>query len=61
VLALEINPWRAELARSMGVEAVIDPNAEDALDQIMALTGGLGADKSIETSSAEHDSLYGAC
>lgn len=53
VLALEGNPWRAELAMSMGVEAVVDPNAPDALDQIMALTGGLGADKSIEASSAE--------
>ena len=53
VLALEGNTWRAELAKSMGVEAVIDPNAEDALDRIMALTEGHGADKSIETSSAE--------
>jgi len=53
VIALEGRPWRARLARSMGVEAVIDPKAEDALDQIKALTGGLGADKSIEASSAE--------
>ena len=53
VIALEAHPWRAQLARSLGVEAVIDPEAEDALDQIKALTGGRGADKSVEASSAE--------
>ena len=53
VIALEAHPWRAQLARSLGVEAVIDPEAEGALDQIKALTGGRGADKSVEASSAE--------
>jgi L-iditol 2-dehydrogenase len=53
VIGLEANPWRAQLARSMGVEAVVDPGAEDALDQVKALTGGLGAEKSVEASSAE--------
>ena len=53
VLALENNEYRAALAKSLGVEAVIDPKDEHKLDRIMELTGGWGADKSIETSSAD--------
>ncbi len=53
VLALESHPFRAELARSIGVEAVIDPADPDKLQKILDLTGGHGADKSVETSSAE--------
>jgi len=53
VLALETNPWRADLARRMGVEAVIDPTSESALQEILDLTDGRDADKSVETSSAE--------
>ncbi len=53
VLALEPNPWRAELAKSLGAEAVIDPGADDAVAQILDLTEGRGADKSVETSSAD--------
>ena len=52
VLGLDSNPWRAELAAKLGAEAVIDPTSPDALDQINGLTGGMGADKSIEASSA---------
>ena len=53
VLALESQPFRAELARSIGVEVVINPNDPDKLQQIRELTGGHGADKSVEASSAE--------
>jgi len=53
VIGVESNPWRSDLARQLGAEAVIDPNDTGALDQIKALTHGLGADKSIEASSAE--------
>lgn len=53
VIGLEINPYRAELAQKLGAEAVIDPRDPDAVTQILALTGGHGADKSIETSSTE--------
>lgn len=53
VLALEGNPYRAALAKSMGVEAVLDPKDKDVLQHIRDLTGGLGADKCVETSSAE--------
>lgn len=49
VLALEMRPYRVELAKKLGVEAVIDPTGEDAMEQILELTHGKGADKVIET------------
>jgi threonine dehydrogenase-like Zn-dependent dehydrogenase len=52
VLALEPNATRAELAMRLGAEAVVNPLDDDALEQVRALTGGLGADATIETSSA---------
>ena len=53
VIGLETNPWRAALAKRLGAEEVIDPSqADEALAQIMDLTGGRGADKSVESSSA---------
>ena len=53
MLGLEVNPYRIELAREMGVEAVVDPTGDDALDQVMDLTDGKGVPKSVECSSAE--------
>lgn len=50
VIAVEGHPYRAALAKSLGAEAVIDPQDERALDQIRELTGGNGADKAVETS-----------
>jgi L-iditol 2-dehydrogenase len=51
-IALEPHPHRAELARALGAFAVVDPTAVDALEQIRELTGGHGAEASIETSGA---------
>ncbi len=53
VIGLESNSWRANLALKLGAEAVINPSSPDALSQLMALTDGKGADKSIEASSAD--------
>ena len=53
VLGLEMNPYRVALAKDMGVEAVVDPTSEDALEEIMYLTEGKGVDKSVECSSVE--------
>ena len=53
VLGLELNPYRIALAKEMGVEAVVDPTSEDALDEIMDLTDGKGAAKSVECSSVD--------
>ena len=53
VIGVEANPWRTSLAMRLGAEAVIDPNDADALQKVLELTQGRGADKSIEASSAE--------
>lgn len=53
VIALELNPWRADLARSLGAEAVLDPRSADLIAEVRALTGGYGADAAIETSNNE--------
>jgi threonine dehydrogenase-like Zn-dependent dehydrogenase len=53
VIALELNPFRAELARALGVEHVLDPRAPDLIEQVQALTQGYGADAALETSNNE--------
>jgi len=53
VLALESHPWRIRLAKELGADQVFDPRDPEAANQILAATGGLGADKSVETSSAQ--------
>jgi len=51
VIGVESNPWRAEKALALGAEAVIDPTADDALAQILALTrGGRGVEHAIDCS-----------
>lgn len=53
VIALELHPYRAELAKRLGAEQVLDPRLPDLVDQVRALTGGYGADAAIETSNNE--------
>ncbi|HAU5002324.1 TPA: zinc-binding dehydrogenase [Raoultella ornithinolytica] len=55
IIAVELNPQRAELARQCGADSVIT-DAERALEQIKALTEGRGADVVIE--SVGHPELY---
>ncbi len=51
VIGVESNPWRAEKARELGAAAVVDPSAENALAQILALThDGRGVDHTIDCS-----------
>ena len=55
VIAAELIPWRAERARQMGVEAVINPTDEDAVDQIRDLTtDGRGVDFALDCSGNVH-------
>ena len=42
--------YRAERAKMLGADAVIDPRSEDALAQVLDLTGGRGVDKAIDCS-----------
>ena len=53
VIALELHPFRADLARTLGAEHVLDPRAPDIVEQVRALTEGYGADAAIETSNNE--------
>jgi threonine dehydrogenase-like Zn-dependent dehydrogenase len=53
VIGLESNPWRANLAKQLGAEVVIDPTDPHALEHVLDLTQGKGSDKSIEASSAD--------
>lgn len=50
VIGIEPAPWRAERAREMGAEAVLDPRDPDILDQIRALTDGRGVDCAVDCS-----------
>lgn len=48
VIGLESNPYRSNLAQTLGAEAVVNPADPDALKQIKALTNGRGVDAVIE-------------
>ncbi len=52
VIALELNPYRVELARALGAEHVLDPLAPDLIAQVKGLTGGFGVDAALETSNS---------
>lgn len=49
-VVVESAPWRTQRAREMGAMAVVDPGAPDLLEQVRALTGGLGADAALDCS-----------
>jgi L-iditol 2-dehydrogenase len=48
VIGVESIPYRVERAKALGADAVISPDDEDALDQVIDLTAGLGVDKSLD-------------
>jgi len=52
VVATEVNPLRAELARTMGADAVLDPTEEPAglAERVRAASGGRGVDVALEMS-----------
>jgi threonine dehydrogenase-like Zn-dependent dehydrogenase len=50
VIGVEPSPWRVQRALDMGVEAVFDPRDDDILDQILALTDGIGVDCAVDCS-----------
>ena len=52
VIGVESHPYRAELARKLGADLVLDPNDEDILDQIHDFTDGIGVDKAVDCSGA---------
>ena len=52
IIGVESHPYRANLARELGAEVVLDPNDENVLEQIMDLTDGVGVDKAVDCSGA---------
>lgn len=53
VIGASRTPYRANLARSLGCDAVLDPRDGDLLDQVLAFTDGRGVDYAIECSGQE--------
>ena len=49
VIAISRSRWKLELAEGMGAHHVIDTGAEHAVDEVVRLTGGAGADVVIDT------------
>lgn len=50
VIGADPNPYRRQLALELGADHVLDPTADDALDQIRAWTQGAGATGAVECS-----------
>ncbi len=50
VIGVESIPYRVERAQMLGADVVIDPNDQEALDQVLDLTDGLGVDKALDCS-----------
>jgi alcohol dehydrogenase len=48
IVAIDLADARLEKARAFGADVTINNGAEDAIEKVMALTGGLGADVAIE-------------
>lgn len=52
VIAVDVSADRAALATEFGAAHAIDSTAEDPVEAIMALTGGKGVNKALDTSGA---------
>ena len=52
VIAIDINPQKLALAKSLGADAVFDGRDADLREKILALTGGHGADVLLEMSGS---------
>jgi len=48
IVAIDLAPARLEKALEFGADVVIDNGREDAVERVLQLTGGLGADVAIE-------------
>jgi threonine 3-dehydrogenase len=50
IFATEPHPYRRKLAEKMGAALVLDPGDKDPVEEVLAHTGGLGADVVLEMS-----------
>jgi L-iditol 2-dehydrogenase len=53
VIVADLEPLRLEAARALGADVVIDAAREDAVEVVMRLTGGSGADFAIEAAGRQ--------
>jgi propanol-preferring alcohol dehydrogenase len=51
IIVSELSAYRRELAEKLGADRTIDPQAEDPVEVILSLTGGIGVDKAIDAAS----------
>ena len=47
-IVADLEDWRLDLAKELGATVTINPNKENVVEKVMELTGGKGADISIE-------------
>ncbi len=59
IIAVDVNAARLALARELGADAAIDASAGDPVEQVKALTGGLGADLVLNTTDRPEVYLQG--
>ena len=52
VIVVEVDPFKKEMAKKNGADVIID-GREDVIEQIRALTDGLGADYAIDTAGVK--------
>lgn len=53
VIAIDVDPQRLELAKSLGADIVINPKESNSVEEIKRLTKGSGADISIDCSGSQ--------
>jgi L-iditol 2-dehydrogenase len=53
VFAVESNPYRADLARALGAEALLDPADPKIQEKLRDLTGGIGVDAAVDCSGVK--------
>jgi propanol-preferring alcohol dehydrogenase len=58
VIAVDINDYRLELAKSIGADYTFNPQRDNVLEAVRDITGGLGVDKAMDcTGKAEGELL----
>lgn len=57
VIGMDLDRNRIQLARRLGVDAAFHPDDEEAIEQVMRLTDGFGADGVVVAAASSHSTL----
>lgn len=60
VIGVDLNPARIEIARTLGLDATLDPDATSSAEAVARLTDGVGADGVLVAASADAPDLLAA-